>query len=243
MPLAIALMWEQPALLQTEVYINEEYLKCDLKIAIGSCVPHPAVGFGGGGKLILPGIASFDTISWNHKAGGASMDPVDTTKKPTQGMGFIEQNRLKKDIDEAVELAGLDFLINTIDNLWGEPVAIYAGDWKQAFAAAVKDAQIHYRTPKILDKDIVISNSYAKSSESMISLTAAIPMINKNGGDIVIIANAPEGQVIHYLGSLFGKNTYACQYKECRIPSQVNKVIIFTEYPHRAAVGLKKMRR
>jgi len=33
----------------TEVYVNEEVMKCDLKIAIGSVVPHPMNGFGGGG--------------------------------------------------------------------------------------------------------------------------------------------------------------------------------------------------
>ena len=38
----------------TKVYVNEEVMKCDLKIAIGSVVPHPMGGFGGGGKIILP---------------------------------------------------------------------------------------------------------------------------------------------------------------------------------------------
>jgi lactate racemase len=217
---------------QTDIYINEEYLKCDLKIAIGSCVPHPAAGFGGGSKLILPGLSSFESISQNHKSGGVSMEPVDTTKKTARGMGYSEENRLRKDMDDAVELAGLDFLITTVNNLWGEPAAIYAGSWKQSFAESVKDARHNYLTSKMADKDIVISNSYAKSGESLISLTAAIPMINKNGGDIVVIDNAPEGQVTHYLVGLFGNETYACQYKECRIPPQVNKVIIFTEYPH-----------
>jgi lactate racemase len=219
----------------TRVHINEEYLKCDLKIAIGSCVPHPAAGFGGGSKLILPGIASVDTVSSNHGAGGVSMDPVNTQKRPTHGMGLIEGNLLKKDIDEATELAGLDFCVNSINNLWGEPAAIYAGDWKLAFATSVEDAKIHYHTPKVENQEVVISNSYAKASESVISLSAAIPMISPRGGDIVVIANAPEGQVTHYLAGIFGKTTYACLYRECEVPSRVNRVIIFSEYPHRGS--------
>ncbi|GAJ08590.1 unnamed protein product, partial [marine sediment metagenome] len=52
---------------KTRVYANEEVMKCDLKIAIGSVVPHPMSGFGGGGKIILPGVVSFETIDWNHQ--------------------------------------------------------------------------------------------------------------------------------------------------------------------------------
>ncbi|GAH98314.1 unnamed protein product, partial [marine sediment metagenome] len=49
---------------KTRVYANEEVMKCDLKIAIGSVVPHPMSGFGGGGKIIMPGVASFETIDY-----------------------------------------------------------------------------------------------------------------------------------------------------------------------------------
>lgn len=220
---------------KTRVFINEEYMKCDLKIVVGSCVPHGIAGFGGGSKLLLPGIASFESINWHHKVAGASMDPVDTVTRPTQGMGFIEKNLFKKDIDEAAELAGIDFLANAIVNLWGEAVSIYAGEWKQAFTAAAKEARTHYRTPRVVDKDIVIANSYAKANESVISLAAAIPLVSTGGGDIVIVANAPDGQATHYLVGVFGKSTYACQYSQCAIPPYVNKVISFTEYPHRGS--------
>jgi lactate racemase len=185
--------------------------------------------------MIMPGLASFESINWHHKAGSARMDPVDLKTKPTQGMSFIEHNRFKKDIDECAELAGIDFLINTITNLWGESVDIFAGDWKQAFSAAVKEAKTHYRTPKCTDNDVVIANSYAKVSESMVSLAAGIPLVSKKSGDLVVVANAPEGQVTHYLVGLFGKETYACQYSQCNIPDNIRRVISFTEYPHRGS--------
>jgi nickel-dependent lactate racemase len=219
---------------KTRIYINEEYMKCDLKIAIGSCVPHPVAGFGGGSKLIMPGIASFECVNSHHKMGGARLEPLNPGAKPTQGMSIIEGNRFRKDI-EATELAGIDFLVNTIVNIWGESVSIHAGEYKQSFLAAAKEGKAHYRTHKVLDKDVVFSNSYAKASESMISLAAAIPSVRKEGGDVVVIANAPEGQVVHYLVGMFGKDTYACQYTQCTIPSNVNSVIAFTEYPHRGS--------
>ena len=57
-------------------------------------------------------------------------------------------------------------------------------------------------------------------------------MVSARGGDIVIVANAPEGQATHYLIGPFGKTTFAVQHSPCRIPPHVNKVIFFTEYPH-----------
>jgi nickel-dependent lactate racemase len=184
------------------------------------------------GLEVMPGLASYDSISQHHKAGGARMDPLDPLSKPTQGMAMVDNNLFRKDLDQAAELAGIDFLINTTVNLWGESVALFCGNWKSAYAAAVKDALVNYRTPSTRDADIVIANSYAKASESMISLAAAIPLVNSRSGDIVLIANAPEGQVIHYLVGKFGKDTYASQYSQCEIPANVNQVIVYNEYPH-----------
>ena len=47
--------------------MNTEVVKCDYKIALGSIVPHGFAGFGGGAKIILPGIASFETIRAMHR--------------------------------------------------------------------------------------------------------------------------------------------------------------------------------
>ena len=222
---------------KTRIYVNEEYMKCDLRILIGSCVPHPIAGFGGVSKLLMPGLASVDIINWHHKCGQANMDPVNIEAKtrPTSGMSFIEGNVFKQDIDEAAGLAGIDFMINTLLNLWADSAWICAGEWKEVFAAAAKQAKSHYRTTPVLDKDIVIANNYAKVSECMIGMAAAIPIVAPSGGDIVNIANAPEGQVTHYLAGVFGKTTYAVQYSACKIPSAVNQFISYNEYPHRGS--------
>ncbi|MFC1899606.1 lactate racemase domain-containing protein [Chloroflexota bacterium] len=52
---------------KTKVYANAEVMKCDFRIVIGTVVPHAMIGFGGGGKIILPGIVSYETTHWNHE--------------------------------------------------------------------------------------------------------------------------------------------------------------------------------
>ena len=100
---------------QTRVYANEEVMKCDLKIAIGSVVPHYMSGFGGGGKIILPGVVSFETTDWNHMM--MSKSSLEHQDNPVIGMGIFDHNPMHKDIDEAANLAGLDVLINCIVNI------------------------------------------------------------------------------------------------------------------------------
>ncbi|MFQ6043867.1 MAG: lactate racemase domain-containing protein, partial [Candidatus Poribacteria bacterium] len=53
----------------TPIYINEEVMARDLKLTIGGVIPHGGAGFSGGGKLILPGVSSHETIRCNHTSG------------------------------------------------------------------------------------------------------------------------------------------------------------------------------
>ncbi len=214
----------------TEVYINEEVMKCDLKIAIGSVVPHPLSGFGGGGKIILPGVASFETTAHNHRA--AHKDVGEYRDKPIAGMGIFDNNPMRFDIEEAVALAGLDVLINCIVNIWGETVSVYAGAMEPTHAAAVQEGKAHYLTPKVEGKDIVITNTFAKVNETRNALGIAYPAVNTGGGDVVLIANAPEGQATHYLVGPFGKTSWGKQHQRSAVPLHVNHLIVYNEYPH-----------
>jgi len=136
-----------------DIYINTEVAKCDLKIAIGSVVAHPATGFGGGGKIVLPGIASMESIKRFH-----SLEAELKQKhgdKPVTGMGNFDNNPLRLEVEEAAVLAGLDVKIDCIVNMWGETVAVFAGALKPAFAAAVEEARTHYLTPGPEGEDII----------------------------------------------------------------------------------------
>lgn len=216
----------------TRVEVNEEVMKCDVRIAIGSVVPHPMNGFGGGGKIILPGVTSFATTRQNHEAFNAMM------RQPREhriaGMGIFDDNLMRLDLEEAAELAGLDMVINSLMNAWGETVAVYAGGLKPAYARAVAAAKDHYRTQLAVGPDVVISNTYAKANEGFIGTGIAYRSVAA-GGDVVLIANAPDGQVTHYLLGPFGNSSFAPLRQGSRIPEHVGRLIVFTEYPDRAS--------
>ena len=213
----------------TRVSLNAEVMKCDLKIAIGLIAPHPATGFGGGGKIILPGVASFETAKHNHTAG--MRDAMSRQENPIIGMGIFDENPMRLDCEEAAALAGLDVLINCEVNMWGETVALFVGDPQGAYAEAVREAKEHYHTPPAQGENIVIANTFTKANEAIaVGLSAAFKAVHPQGGDVVLIANAPDGQVTHYLLGTFGNAPAGEMSFQVKVPSHINRVCIFSEY-------------
>jgi nickel-dependent lactate racemase len=214
----------------TEVYANGEVMKCDLKIAVGSVVPHPNTGFGGGGKIIMPGICSVETIEHFHRQELEYREKY--PYKQLTGVGVFDDNPLRLNVEEAAPLVGLDIKIDCLLNMWGEAVAVYAGALKPTYQAAVSAAKSHYVTPSPEDENVVIANTYAKANESiMIGLNTAFQIANPKGCDVVLIANVPDGQVTHYLLGTFGRTTRGNIPLVARIPQRVNHVFVYSEYP------------
>jgi hypothetical protein len=124
----------------------------------------------------------------------------------------------------------IDALVNT----WGETVALFAGKPRPAYAAALEAAKTHYLTPAAADRDIVIASSFAKANEAVSGLLIAFPSVAQNGGDIVLISNAPEGQATHYLMGPFGNTIAGKLQLQMKVPKNVNRLIIYNEYPELA---------
>jgi lactate racemase len=215
----------------TKLYFNAEVMKCDLKIGIGSIVPHIMAGFGGGSKIVLPGVAAYETILALHtpRTGAHGFNATVT------GMGVLADNPRRRDIDEAAKIAGLDMIIDAMVNGRGETAALFVGEPETAYAAALKKAQTHYLTPQSRDKDVVIANTFAKAGEAISGLPVAFKSVKESGGDVVLIANAPDGQATHYLMGPFGNTTAGKLQLRMKVPPNVDRLIIYNEYPEIAS--------
>ena len=211
----------------TPVSVNSEFMSRDLKIGIGSILPHP-FGFGGGSKIVLPGVASMETIGANHYRLGIS---------PTTGIGKYDGNIVKQDIEEAAKMAGLDVKIDAILNLKREITALFVGDPIEEFAEGVKLAREHYATNMVSDVDIVIANCYFKANEMSLAPPVASPLLSRNGGDMVLIVVTPEGQITHYSERSFGKKFggrgwLAAGDGACKsLPRNTKRLTIMAPYP------------
>lgn len=188
----------------TEVWCNTEMMSCDLRIGIGAITPHPFNGFGGGAKILFPGMASIETIASNHKT---AVDDIRERKiNPVANMGDIRIVGMRDEVEEMGRMVGQFFKIDCLYNTKLQIVDLYAGDMIEEYYAAIPAAQRLYQMPRFGDKDVVITNANAKANEAMIAITVASLGVSKQGGDIVIVNRTHMGQCTHYLFGEFGKN-------------------------------------
>ncbi len=206
----------------TPVSINAEVMACDFKVAIGSVVPHPLMGFGGGGKIVLPGISHIDTIYSNHH----NLTPgnkVIAGGKPAD----VDNNAIRLDAEEAARMAGLNFSINAIVNSRRDTVGLYVGDVVAAHREAVKFGEQIYATVKPVNPAVYIINNYSKAGEASVGLGIIGRILPPEGADVVLIGNIPEGQTGHYLLRSYGKNIGGKLWHPIkRMGSRVKRLIV-----------------
>lgn len=179
------------------IYINKFIHEADFKIGIGAIIPHANAGFSGGGKIILPGCAGIETISSNHKG---------AIKGLIGGINNLEQNEIRKEIEEVSSKTNIDFLINIVPNSKCNIAGIFAGNSEEVFKKGVLLARKIFRTKVRKKSDIAIFNAYPKDTE-FIQVTNSLNYCYSNSdknfikedGIIVITTAGSEGQGIHYL--------------------------------------------
>ena len=101
----------------TLVEINAAYASADFRTVMGMVDAHQFVGFTGGAKGVIIGCGSAGTIAANHRM----------LRENQAVVGTIENNPARLDINEAGELAGVNFAVNAVLDGTKRPVAVLAG--------------------------------------------------------------------------------------------------------------------
>ena len=201
----------------TPMWVNREFAACDLRLGIGSLFPHPNAGFGGGGKLVLPGISGIETIDYHHKH-----------QKENIGLGRLDDNVFRLDIEEAARMAGLHFKVDSVLNNRREVVGLFAGDLVDEHRAGAKLALEIHATETVEDADILVSNTYPDECQA-IRATWPVPRSLKEGGDVVLVTHSYDGQNLHQFAGRFGTNYGGRGYTPRRVGgnlTKANRVIV-----------------
>ncbi|MBW2062493.1 MAG: DUF2088 domain-containing protein [Deltaproteobacteria bacterium] len=216
-----------------ELWFNREFMACDLKIGIGCITPHPQLGFGGGAKLILPGVAGIETINQFHNQ--QYRDPQST------GLGNYDNNIMRPECEAAADMVGLNFKVDCLINRRAQITDLYAGPFRAAHAAGVEEAKRHYGLAAATGYDIAICNTYAKANESVIALVLALSLMKRGEGTAVLISDAPEGQVPHYVFRSWGSD-YGGRHHTHRprgfIQHLMKKLIVLSPNPDRTSLDM-----
>jgi len=172
----------------TPVWIDSRYLEAELKIATGFIEPHLMAGFSGGRKLIVPGIASIETMKYMH--GPALLD------HPNSREGVIDGNPFHQEALEIARMAGADFILNVSLDEDKNITGIFAGELEKAHEKGVEFVRASVSDFVTEPVDIVITTSAGYPLDktwyqAIKGLTAAMPIV-KEGGTIIIAAECSE---------------------------------------------------
>ena len=172
-----------------EIFLNTEFLTCDLKILTGFIEPHMFMGFSGGGKAVVPGMAMLQTIRYNH-----SLEMLENEKAR---WGFTTGNPLWEDVMDAVtQLPGI-FLLNITMNKNKEITGVFAGDLRSAHRKGCAFARQTAMVPVDGPYDLVITTNAGypldlNVYQSVKGMSAAAQIV-KQGGEILIAAECWDG--------------------------------------------------
>lgn len=172
----------------TPLKVSKDYATSDLRIAISGVKKH-ICGAGGGGKIVLPGVSSLETICYNHtRVGWAWPANPNITEFKVKG------NAMREDMQEAARMSSLEFSINCVYNGNRELIGLFSGDLDDAWHEGVKFCyEAHATKPGNKKVDIVVTNSYPQ----------AYPVINWNGVDESLRDGGTAVSVhLHALGKL-----------------------------------------
>jgi lactate racemase len=179
------------------IRINRIFHERDVRLAVGSVVPHPYAGFGGGGKIVLPGLAGIETLEMNHRPA--------VTGLSGSGLAKIEGNQARAEMEEIALATGLQAVVNIVPDARRDPLGTYYGHPVAAHRAAVVLARQAYRTEAPAGADAVVLNAYPKDGELLqvgntfnAYRASEIPLV-RDGGTVIVTAACPEGRGHHSL--------------------------------------------
>ena len=180
------------------LYINKLAVEADLLVAEGFIEPHFFAGFSGGRKSVLPGVASRETVMYNHNSAFIG-DPHSRT-------GIIEGNPIHNDMLYAARVAGLDFIVNVVIDSAHDPIFAVAGDCDLAHRVGREFLASKCQVDAV-PADIVISTNggYPLDQniyQSVKGMTAAEVTV-KEGGVIIMLSKAADGHGGKYFHETF----------------------------------------
>lgn len=162
------------------VRIPPEVHDADVKIGIGSIFPHPMNGFGGGGKILFPGVSDFDAILDHH---------FTYTFHAGTGLGKIQGNPFYESVCAVARSAGLDFIVNSVLDRRDHLFDVVAGDPVEAHLAGIEMSKSILSQRFHEKSDLTLTTSFPyKEGPQIVKALAPASMVTKEGGCIILHA-------------------------------------------------------
>lgn len=171
----------------TPIEVDTRLKEFDILIAVGFVEPSYLLGYTGGRKMIMPGVASGKAIAKNHFL----------LLSPGKKLGVLDGNPLSMDALEFAKAVNLNWIVDVVLNPDDTYAGIFCGDMEKANKEACKQCAEIYETPidKKADVVIVSTGGYPYDIDLVQTKKGIVPAIEcvKECGTIIFIGECKEG--------------------------------------------------
>jgi lactate racemase len=171
----------------TPVWLHKEVAGSEVKFSIGQAQANHW-GAGGGGKLILPGVVSDETIESNHCA---------FVPSPQTHYGAYA-GPMRSDIDEVASMCGLSCTMNVVLDTHGRVIECLFGGHPEAHRAAIRRFNEIYAYDSFVEEqgqaDIAICGVFAPTDHLFFHTgwgCMSADLVLRDGGTIIYTSPSP----------------------------------------------------
>jgi nickel-dependent lactate racemase len=166
------------------IKFNKTVMQANVKITLGSILPHVTNGFGGGPKNIMPGICDYETIKRHH---------LRNVLHPCSMLGVTEANPFLAEVTQIAKLARVDFAVQCLYNSVGKACEVLSGDVFAVHKLGGERATKELGIPVSEKTDITIVSAYPYiEGPQIVKPLLPAAMITKPGGTILLVTEVAE---------------------------------------------------
>ena len=167
------------------VLVNRSVMESDIRIGLGNIVPHPAMGWSGGGKILYPGVTDETTVTQFHIEQGLA----------EENLFGMDDCFIRLEVEKWVDTIGLHFIVNTILTPELKLFRAVAGHYVKAQRAGVALAKevCGEKINKLYDIAVVSSYpadmDYWQATKGYLCGARGV----SENGTIILVTPCPEG--------------------------------------------------
>jgi len=178
----------------TPVQVRRDILAAGFVITFGAVTHHYFAGYGGGCKLLFPGLGAREAVYCNH---GLFLDRHAGRLAVGCEPGRLNGNPLAEDIDEIVAFKPADLAIHGILNSQGQVCGLITGAGREGFEKACREQGRNCEIEHDQQYDLVVAScgGYPKDINFIQSHKAVhnAAKFVKDGGRLIVLARCPDG--------------------------------------------------
>lgn len=176
--------------------LHPSAVECGCLITVGTVRHHYFAGFGGGPKMVFPGVGGYQEIQANHSL-VLDLSGDHAVRNPGCEPGVLDGNPVAEEIGRAAALRPPDIALCLVEGRESGVAWAGAGPWETAFESAIEHVRTWFEVPLRERFDLMVAGSGGSPTDATLiqahkGLDAACRFL-RPGGELLWAASLDGG--------------------------------------------------